>query len=219
MELELISFKLCPFVQSTVITLLQHNVDYKITYIDINDPPLWFEDVSPTGQVPILKVDNEHVIFESAVINEFVNDAYECKILPEDPLQRALQRAWAQFCASILGDMFNLIGAETQSAMEDIEYDIHDKLDRLEEMKADSTFFYGDGLSLIDSYFAGILMRMALLKPGCDLCAIDRHPKLKQYGERLLDIDSVKNSVVPEFSEMYLGMVKKRAGYISQKFD
>lgn len=219
MELELISFKLCPFVQSTVITLLQHNVDYKITYIDINDPPPWFEDVSPTGQVPILKVDNEHVIFESAVINEFVNDAYECKILPEDPLQRALQRAWAQFCASILGDMFNLIGAETQSAMEDIEYDIHDKLDRLEEMKADSTFFYGDGLSLIDSYFAGILMRMALLKPGCDLCAIDRHPKLKQYGERLLDIDSVKNSVVPEFSEMYLGMVKKRAGYISQKFD
>jgi glutathione S-transferase len=54
MELELISFKLCPFVQSTVITLLQHNVDYKITYIDINDPPPWFEDVSPTGQVPIL---------------------------------------------------------------------------------------------------------------------------------------------------------------------
>lgn len=219
MELELISFKLCPFVQSTVITLLQHNVDYKITYIDINDPPPWFEDVSPTGQVPILKVDNEHVIFESAVINEFVNEAFNCNILPEDPLQRALQRAWAQFCASILGDMFNLIGAETQSAMEDIEYDIHDKLDRLEEMKTDSFFFYGDELSLIDSYFAGILMRMTLLRPGCDLCGIDRHPKLKQYGERLLDIESVKNSVVPEFSEMYLGMVKKRAGYISQKFD
>jgi glutathione S-transferase len=102
--------------------------------------------------------------------------------------------------------------------MEDIEYDIHEKLDKLEAMKADSTFFYGDKLSLIDSYFAGILMRMTLLKPACDLCGVDRHPKLKQYGEYLLSLDSVKNSVVPEFSEMYIGMVKKRAGYISQKF-
>jgi glutathione S-transferase len=218
MELELISFKLCPFVQSTVITLLQHNVDYKITYIDINDPPLWFEELSPTGQVPILKVDNQHVVFESSVINEFINEACECNILPADPLERALQRAWAQFCASILGDMFNLIGAETQSAMEDVEYDIHDKMDKLETMKADSTFFYGDELSLIDSYFAGILMRMTLLKPGCALCDVDRHPRLKEYGEYLLSLQSVKNSVVPEFNDLYIAMVKKRAGYISQKF-
>jgi len=33
--IELISFKLCPFVQRSVITLLKKGVDFKITYIDL----------------------------------------------------------------------------------------------------------------------------------------------------------------------------------------
>ena len=219
MELELISFKLCPFVQSTIITLLQHNVDYKITYIDINDPPHWFEELSPTGQVPIVKVDGKQVIFESAVINEFINDAYNCHILPEDPLQRALQRSWAQYCASLLGDMFNLVGAETKDAMEDIEYDIHEKLEKLEAMKSDAPFFYGENLGLIDSYFAGIVMRMNLLKPGVDLLEESKYPKLSKYAAHLLAQDSVKASVVDEFNDMYTGMIKKRGGYLGQSFE
>ena len=218
MELELISFKLCPFVQSTIITLLQHKVDYKVTYIDINDPPPWFDELSPTGQVPIVKVNGDQVIFESAVINEFINDAYNCHMLPDDPLQRALQRSWAQFCASILGDMFNLVGAESKDAMEDIEYDIHEKLEKLEALKSGQQFFYSEELGLIDSYFAGIAMRINLLKPGVDLLDKARYPKLYQYTEHLLAQDSVKRSVVAEFDEMYSGMVKKRGGYISQGF-
>jgi len=216
MDLELISFKLCPFVQSSVITLLHKGIEHKITFIDINDPPQWFDELSPTGQVPILRVDNDTVIFESAVINEFLNDAGSCGMMPDDPLQRALHRAWIQFCGSILGDMFSLIGAGDKEGFEDVEYDILEKLDRLEAIKSDSACFSGDDLSLIDTLYSGLFMRLDLLKPARNILDASRYPRLTAWSEYLLGLEPVQNSVVPEFYKMYLGMVKMREGYISQ---
>ncbi|MBT7766569.1 MAG: glutathione S-transferase family protein, partial [Bdellovibrionales bacterium] len=54
--MELISFKLCPFVQRAVIVLKEHQLDYDINYINLADPPSWFREISPTGKVPLLKV-------------------------------------------------------------------------------------------------------------------------------------------------------------------
>jgi glutathione S-transferase len=62
MELELISFKLCPFAQRAMISLEVQKIDFKMTYINPMDPPDWFKETSPTGQVPLLKVDDQ-VIF------------------------------------------------------------------------------------------------------------------------------------------------------------
>ncbi|MDE0411786.1 MAG: glutathione S-transferase N-terminal domain-containing protein, partial [Gammaproteobacteria bacterium] len=53
MNLELVSFNVCPFVQRSVITLNYKNCDYKITFIDLNDPPEWFLEISPLGKVPV----------------------------------------------------------------------------------------------------------------------------------------------------------------------
>ena len=39
---KLISFKVCPFVQRSVILLKEKDVDYDIEYIDVYDPPAWF---------------------------------------------------------------------------------------------------------------------------------------------------------------------------------
>ena len=68
LDLELVSFKLCPFVQRAVITLLQLRVPYRIQYIDLDAPPEWFLRISPFGKVPVLIVDHRTVLFESAVI-------------------------------------------------------------------------------------------------------------------------------------------------------
>ena len=106
MELELISFKLCPFMQPSIITMLHKGIEHKLTYIDINDPPHWFEEISPTGQVPILRLDKDTVVFESAVINEFLNEEFNTGMMPSDPTQRALNRSWIQFCGSFFGEIF-----------------------------------------------------------------------------------------------------------------
>ena len=74
MQLELISFKLCPFVQRAVISLKYCRIPYDITYIDLLNPPVWFADVSPLEQVPVLRVNGVTSVFESAVIGELVNE-------------------------------------------------------------------------------------------------------------------------------------------------
>ena len=43
MDFELISFKTCPFVQRSAITLLYKNVPFRTSYIDLGDPPDWFK--------------------------------------------------------------------------------------------------------------------------------------------------------------------------------
>ena len=70
---ELISFKLCPFVQRSVIVLLEKEAPFDITYIDLSNPPDWFKAISPMGKVPVLKVDDT-VLFESAVIMEYLDE-------------------------------------------------------------------------------------------------------------------------------------------------
>jgi len=93
MDLELISFNVYPFVQRSVITLIHKNCDYKITFIDVSNPPDWFLEISSLGKVPVLKVDGKEVLFESAVINEFIDDVTPGTLKPSDPLTLAKNRA------------------------------------------------------------------------------------------------------------------------------
>ena len=55
-KIELISFKLCPFVQRSVITLLKKGVEFKITYVDLANKPDWFLAISPLGKVSCAQV-------------------------------------------------------------------------------------------------------------------------------------------------------------------
>ena len=85
-KLRLVSFKICPFVQRAVITLKYRNVPFEITYIDLKDPPDWFQEISPLGKVPVLLVDDSP-LFESAVINEYLDEITGGGLLPSDPLE------------------------------------------------------------------------------------------------------------------------------------
>jgi len=73
-QLTLISHKLFPYVQRAAITLKESNNDYKRIDIDLNNKSDWFQKISPTGKVSLLVIDDETVLFESAVIAEYIND-------------------------------------------------------------------------------------------------------------------------------------------------
>lgn len=52
----LVSFKLCPFVFRAMATKFYKKLDVDVLYIDLNNKPDWFKQMSPLGKVPILKV-------------------------------------------------------------------------------------------------------------------------------------------------------------------
>ena len=69
-RLTLVSHHLCPYVQRAVIALTEKQVPFERIDVDLAAKPAWFTAISPLGKVPLLRVGDATVIFESAVILE-----------------------------------------------------------------------------------------------------------------------------------------------------
>lgn len=215
MKLELISFKLCPFVQRSVIVLNHKNVEYKITYIDLDNPPSWFKEISPMGKVPVLKVDDE-VLFESAVISEFIDEVTPDSLLSETALIRAKQRAWIELASDLNMDLYHLVGMANEETFSKKANSIKIKLERVAKVVNNDGWFSGTSLSLTDTAFAPFFMRVQILAQYVEDLSMS-HPKIKKWANNLLGLGSVKKSVVPEFETMFIGTLKARSKYLANK--
>lgn len=200
----LISFKLCPFVQRNVITLKQQGLEHDIRYIDLSNPPDWFLQLSPLGKVPILQIEDSTVLFESAVINEYLNDSSSQNLLPKDPLLRAQNRAWIAFSEPCLMDMHQWMTSQNEQQMNTLQQQARDKLLRLEQALNTEPFFNGAEFSLVDSSYAPLFMRYQVLnqlnlaEPMLD----STMPRLQNWSQTLLALPEVSTSVVVNFSEL-----------------
>ncbi|WP_303906985.1 glutathione S-transferase family protein [Thiohalomonas denitrificans] len=217
MKPQLISFKLCPFVQRSVILLKEKGVDYDITYIDLNSPPGWFKEISPLGKVPVLRV-GEQSIFESTVIMEYLDEVNPPSLHPSDPLRKALNRAWMEFGSELFMGQFQMIRAPDAESFEQKLKALKDNLAKLETHIA-GPFFNGDHFNLIDAAYAPLFMRAQLLETWHPLRLLKGLPKVEAWSQRLLDRDTVKESVIDNFSELFRLHIANSEGYGAELFD
>ena len=217
MQLELISFKLCPFVQRSVITLKHKGVPFDTTFIQLNDPPSWFDEVSPLGKVPVLKVDGE-VLFESAVINEFLDESFGERMLSDDAFTRAEQRAWIELGSAGIMAMFGAITAPEESgskAKRDELVKLAGHLEKHLAKKPPAPFFAGKTLSLVDTSFAPLFQRLFALPES--LLDWNEIPTVMRWGERLADEPVIRDSLPEGFDELFPMMLKKQNGWYAQQ--
>lgn len=215
MKPKLISFKLCPFVQKAVLTLLAKGVDFDIEYIDLENPPEWFHKISPLGKVPVLQVGDQ-ILFESTVIVEYLNEVYGTTLHPTDPLIKAQNRSWMEFGNECLMNGFNLVVAADEDAFNGHREAMQKKLDQLENQLENQSFFNGDEAYLVDLCFIPFFQRLSYINevsPG--LIDSNRNPKTTQWSKNILELNTVSESTVPEIKQMYNGMMKKRNGFLS----
>ena len=214
MKLELISFKLCPFAQRAIILLNTQNIDFEITYINPMDPPDWFKEISPTGQVPLLKVDND-IVFESSVITEFINDISSHSIHPEDVIKKANNRSWIAFSSTMFDDLFSLVTGDEEK-FNTAKTSLFNKLAKLEKAKNNSTFFNGDEFNMIDAALAPFLMRLAWINEFTNnALSISEFKKLSEWSNSILAVKEVKSSVVDGLDDVYYSNIEGREGYLS----
>lgn len=214
MKLELISFKLCPFVQRAIIILKKQKIDYDITFINPMDPPDWFKAISPTGQVPLLKA-NDEVIFESSVISEFANDISENDLHPSDAIQKAKNRAWIQFSSTIFDDLFNLVTGDKEIYAKAKE-SLFGKLAKVESVKGKDVFFNGADFNMIDAAFAPIFMRLSWINEFTDnALSISEFNNLSAWSEAILAVDEVQDSVSEGIDDVYYSNIEAREGHLS----
>ncbi len=215
LDLELVSFKLCPFVQRAVITLLQLRVPYRIQYIDLDAPPEWFLRISPFGKVPILIVDHRTVLFESAVIIQFIDEVAGGTMQPREPLRRALNRAWIEFGAACLADNHDLMTAVDEPAFEITRLALRAKLAKLDEFLKIGPYFNGETLSLVDAALAPLFMRLELLGEVFPVYQGSELPRVASWSRTLLSLPAVRDSVVPEFRDLFFEFIRSKKGYVA----
>lgn len=161
MHLKLVSFDICPYVQRSVITLKYKNVDHDVEYIDLSDKPDWFLKLSPLGKVPIMIVDGDEdkVLFESAVINEFADEISGGGLLPDDPFEKAKARAWIDYAGGLIMHFYQAITATDEQAYIDKKNDLIEGLLKMKSV-VKGPFYSGESFSLVDSSIAPLFMRM-----------------------------------------------------------
>ena len=216
---KLISFKLCPFVQRVSIVLKCKVIGHELIYIDLANPPEWFVQLSPLRKVPILLV-GDHVIFESAVINEYLDEAYPNKLHPRDLILRAKNRSWIEFAGVCMWDAFYLSVKETEKEYNEIRDQLLSKFDQLEKVVLATPFFNGKKFSLVDASYAPLfrlLQFISALRP--DIIDTARHPTLNTWKAALLEQAAVRESCVPEIESLYREQLWMRRGYLSQFLD
>ncbi len=218
---KLISFKLCPFVQRSTITLEEKRIPYTIDYIDLSAKPAWFLELSPTGKVPILLVDDDAgrqtVLFESAVINEYLDDVTEGSLFPADPLAKAQQRAMIEFASLALVDQWKLSVSSDEAEVGKLALELNRKLARFEQHVV-GPFYAGETFSLLDAATTPLLLRTGWLQemmPELDLFA--GVPKVQAWLAAATARPSVQRSAVPELRELYFDYVKGKASVIGRR--
>ncbi|MEF8793450.1 glutathione S-transferase family protein [Thiohalorhabdus sp.] len=216
MKLDLISFPICPFVQRSVITLLEKGAAYEVTYIDLANKPEWFLALSPLGKVPVLRVDDEHVIFESAVINEFVNEVTPGDFHPQDPVAKAHDRAWIAFAETLLFDQYRLMMAEDANTFEAAWHDTEPRLARVDAAVA-GPLWRGEAFSLVDAAVAPLLQRYEVVDRITALPDYADFTNLRGWWTALRERPAVAGSVPNDFEDQVHNYFREKDSHFGRQ--
>lgn len=213
--LELISFDLCPFVQRSIITLLKKDIKHKVTHIDLKNKPEWFLKVSPLGKVPCLKVDEE-ILFESAVINEFLDEITGGEFLPKTPLEKAKLRAWNEFCSALTMTQYAaMVAKEEDNYEKNIEL-FRNQLERLEVNSSGGPTFDHSGFTLTDTCIIPVLQRTKFLDDQFQTDILRNYPKLTKLALAHLEQPYVLGSVPDKFNEKLFNYLKSADVFLTK---
>lgn len=98
--MKLYDYPQCPFSQKVRIVLAEKDLSYEKILVDLRKAEQKrpeFLKLNPFGKVPVL-VDDEIVVYDSTVINEYLEDEYpHPRLLPEDSAMRARARSFEDY--------------------------------------------------------------------------------------------------------------------------
>src|SRR5262245_16219971 len=189
-KLTLISHVLCPYVQRAVIALKEKGVDFERIDIDLSQKPDWFLKISPLGKVPVLKVGDD-VIFESAVITEFLEDTVTPALHPQDPVRRADHRAWIEFAGVVLSDIWEFYTAPDRETFEKKRQVLAQRFERLEHRLKADPWFDGSVFHLVDAAYGPVFRYFDVFDTIDDFGILKGKPRIARWRKALRERPSV----------------------------
>lgn len=209
MTLTLISHRLCPYVQRAVIVLQEKGVPYERVDIDLANKPAWFLALSPLGKTPVLVVDGTPV-FESAVICEYLDETFEPKLHPDNPLERARHRAWIEFASATLNAVGTFYSASGQATYEAAATVLHQRFAELEKTLGSGPYFAGERFTLPDAAYAPVFRYLDVFDPVTGIDFMAGRPKVQAWRAALARRSSVRTAVGPDYAGLLRAFVSAR---------
>jgi len=206
-----------------VILLRAKQVDYDVTYINLQEKPDWFLKISPHGKVPVLNVGDQP-LFESNAIAEFLEESAAPALHPADPIKRARNRAWTDYVPTFASAISGIYYASSEEELAEGLENARAPLAKLEEAinaertASDGPWFNGPELSLVDAAYAPFFFRFAFIEDQLKSGLLNDYPKVAAWADALVSSDLVKGAVADNFPEMFVANLKRRSCAVARLF-
>jgi glutathione S-transferase len=212
-KLVLVSHHLCPYVQRVAISLMEKAVAFERVYVDLSAKPAWFVAQSPLGKTPLLMVDDD-VLFESAVICEYLEDTIAPPLHPAEPLERARQRGWMELGSAILGDIWGLETAQDAAGVARKADDLRRRFEWLEAHLGAGPYFSGERFCLVDAVFGPVFRYFDVFDELADLGVFATAPRVRAWRAALARRPSVRNAVTDDYGERLRQFLRDKNAYL-----
>ena len=212
--LTLVSHHLCPYVQRAAIALAEKQTPFERVSVDLANKPAWFKAISPLGKVPLLLVGDD-VVFESAVILEYLEETQPGPLHPADPMTRAVHRGWIEFGSSILNAIAGFYSAPDADALAEKATVLSRKFDRVEDELGDGPWFAGKVFSLVDAAYGPVFRYFDAFDRIGDFGILSNKPRLAAWRGQLARRPSVRDAVADDYGERLDAFLADRGGRVS----
>jgi glutathione S-transferase len=220
-KLTLISHHLCPYVQRAAISLAEKGVPFERVYIDLANKPDWFLEISPLGKVPLLKIEHEDgsvsVIFESAVILEYLDETLPNPLHPADALERARHRGWIEYGSVILNRIGRFYSTPGPTALANEAKELTAMFARIETQLGDGPWFSGEKFSQVDAVYGPIFRYFDVIDRIGDFGILTCKPRLAAWRKALAQRPSVREAVTPDYPERLTAFFEKKRSALTLK--
>nr|AIL29316.1 glutathione S-transferase omega 1 [Cnaphalocrocis medinalis] len=197
-KLRLFAMRFCPYAERTVLVLNAKGLEYDLVFVNLDHKPDWLFNFSPKGTVPALEYEQGKAIFDSNVINVYLDEKYPEKPLQAaDPLRRAQDKLIVENFAAAQSAYYTAAFNSQALQPSNIE-NYHKGLEGLQkELEVRGTkFLHGDDAGLVDLTIWPFLERfLALPLLGKTEFAIDpsKYSLLNTYIEAMKNVPAVKS--------------------------
>ena len=206
----------CPYAQRTRMLMIEKEIPFELTEVDLRSKPDWFLAVSPYGKVPVI-VDDGQTIYESAIINEYLDEKYKnVPMMPKEPVERAKARIWMDYCTNkylILSRKLLVDNGNEELQIEN-KKKMKESLVYIEkecfEKNANGPFWLGNNISLVDLHYAPFFERFGAFKELFGVEWPEECVKIADWWSAIQKRDSFKMTVLPteEHVDLYRSIMQ-----------
>ena len=196
--------------------MIEKEIPFELTEVDLRNKPDWFLAVSPYGKVPVI-VDDGQTIYESAIINEYLDEKYKSiPMMPEEPVERAKARIWMDYCTNKYLTLSRklLVDHGNEELQTENKKKMKESLIYIEkecfEKNANGPFWLGDNISLVDLHYAPFFERFGAFKELFGVEWPEECIKISNWWSAIQKRDSYKMTVLPteEHVDLYRSIMQ-----------